>query len=126
VKRGLSDQCHWEDITKTGLPQPFATVSEVDDLRARLELVEAILARVPQNLLEAVTDIKAESDLDGENSNDGEEAAVGALESLALGHHHHQHMKGRGTPHAYHHDANIHYGESPSAFIRRPYNMHSG
>lgn len=40
---------------------------------------------------------KAESDIEGENSNDGEEAAVGALESLALGHHH-QHMKGRGMP----------------------------
>lgn len=40
---------------------------------------------------------KVESDVEGENSNDGEEAAVGALESLALGHHH-NHMKGRGCP----------------------------
>lgn len=50
---------------------------------------------------------KAESDIEGENSNDGEEAAVGALESLALGHHH-QHMKGRGVHAAL---ANVQQGE---------------
>lgn len=57
---------------------------------------------------------KAESDVEVEN--DGEEAAVGALESLALGHHH-QHMKGRAgrlqLP-------QMQYGEYQAIFHRAP------
>lgn len=57
VRRGIAEQCHWEDTTKTGAPQPFASSQEVDDLRARLEAVESLISRIPQNILEAVTDV---------------------------------------------------------------------
>lgn len=57
VRRGIPERCHWEDTTKTGAPQPFATSSEVDELRARLENVESLIARIPKNILEVVTDV---------------------------------------------------------------------
>jgi hypothetical protein len=50
--RGISEQCHWEDTTKIGAPQPFATVNEVEDMRSRLEYLEAMVARIPQGILE--------------------------------------------------------------------------
>jgi hypothetical protein len=56
VRRGISEQCHWEDTTKTGAPQPFAGSAEVDELRARLEMVESLIARIPKTILEAVTE----------------------------------------------------------------------
>lgn len=57
VRRGIAEHCRWDDASKTGAPQPFASANEVDDLRARLEQVEALIARIPKNVLEAVTEI---------------------------------------------------------------------
>lgn len=56
VYRGIAENCHWEDTTKIGAPQPFATVNEVDDVRSRLDYLESIVSRIPQNLLEAGPD----------------------------------------------------------------------
>ena len=58
----------------------------MEDIRARLGTVESLLARIPLDILATTTDhldIKGESDV--ENDNDGEGAAIGALEELALG-----------------------------------------
>lgn len=87
--------------------QPFASVYEVEDIRSRLDSVEALLERIPDSILKPAADghanVRSRSDRakreeketiddqegtepDGDGDNEGgEEAAVGALEELALG-----------------------------------------
>lgn len=53
VKRNMSDECQWDDVSKIIEAQPFASANEVDDLRARLEAVEDFIGRIPPDLLTA-------------------------------------------------------------------------
>lgn len=85
-------------------------MNDIEDVRHRLEVVETLLARIPPNILSGTPTVptfaareprmpgqtstapaqtaprkRAESE-EGEVEAEGEEAAVGALEELALGH----------------------------------------
>ena len=104
VKRGLTEECRWEDIVKVPPPQPFASAIEVAALTRRLKAVEEKLACFPADFtLEAsaggtgasvkvksappapaAVAVAQEPD-DHLDDHDEQQAAVGALEELALG-----------------------------------------
>ncbi|GAA5842582.1 hypothetical protein JCM11251_004909 [Rhodosporidiobolus azoricus] len=50
IKRGAADQCNWEDAKIEPEKQPFALVDDMDELRARLTLIEKFLNTLPPAL----------------------------------------------------------------------------
>ncbi|GAA5958954.1 hypothetical protein JCM8115_000702 [Rhodotorula mucilaginosa] len=50
IKRGQPDSCSWEDAKIEPERQPFALADDVDDLRARLQLVERFINTLPPAL----------------------------------------------------------------------------
>ena len=99
VKRGMTEECRWEDTIKVPPPQTFASASEVAALSRRLKAVEQRLAKFPIDATlqtnskgeKASVKVMAAPGLgdhehdDLPDDHDEQQAAVGALEELALG-----------------------------------------
>ncbi|GAA6049643.1 hypothetical protein JCM3770_005050 [Rhodotorula araucariae] len=50
LKRGDADSCNWEDAKIEPEKQPFALAADVDDMRARLSLLERFINKLPPPL----------------------------------------------------------------------------
>lgn len=99
VKRGMTDECRWDDLVRVPPAQPFASAIEVAALTERLKAVEDHLSKLSESLTEQegpgamrspikvlapVVAARIDND-EHTDDHDEQQAAVGALEELALG-----------------------------------------